>query len=94
MQWEVCLLVFIDSDFYAMGFFFSTCCPNWTQVCSHLIGYIPVPIVLLFAIAPTLDLSGNGATQTCTWALKNSNHVSSLNVATRVILCNGLLLLV
>ena len=27
-------------------FFFSTCGPNWTQVRSHIIGYIPVPIGL------------------------------------------------
>ena len=30
--------------------FFSTCGPYWTQVCSHMIGYISVPIGLLFAI--------------------------------------------
>ena len=49
---------------------FSTCGPNWTQVCSHIIGYIPVPIGLLFSIAPTHDWDGNGATQTYTWALR------------------------
>ena len=48
---------------------FSTCGPNLTQICSHIIDYIPVPIGLLFAIAPTHDWNGNGATQTCTWAL-------------------------
>ena len=51
-------------------YFFSTCGPNLTQFCSHRIGYIPVPIGLLFAIAPTHDWNGNGATQTCTWALR------------------------
>ena len=30
----------------------------WTQVCSRIIGYIPVPIGLLFAIAPTHDWNG------------------------------------
>ena len=45
--------------------FFLTCGPNGTQVCSHVIGYIPVPIGRLFAIAPAHDLNGNGATQTC-----------------------------
>ena len=34
-------------------FFFFTFGPNRTQVCSHIIGYIPVPIGILFAIAPT-----------------------------------------
>ena len=48
---------------------FPTCGPNRTQVCSHIIGYIPVPIGLLFAIAQTHDWTGNGATQTCTWVL-------------------------
>ena len=33
--------------------FFSTRCPNWTQACSHILGYIPGPIGSLFAIAPT-----------------------------------------
>ena len=32
---------------------FFTCCPNWTQACNHIIGYIPGPIGSLFAIAPT-----------------------------------------
>ena len=49
--------------------FFFTCGTSWTQVCSHIIGYIPVPIGLLFAIAPTHDWNGNGATQTCTFCL-------------------------
>ena len=49
---------------------FFTCGPNWTRVCSHIIGYIPVPVGLLFAIAPTHDWTGNGANLTCTWALK------------------------
>ena len=39
-----------------------------TQVCSHIIDYIPVLIGLLFAVAQTHDWNGNGATQTCTWA--------------------------
>ena len=46
--------------------------PQWRKLnsyYSHIIGYIPVPIGLLFAIAPTHDWNGNGATQTCTWAL-------------------------
>ena len=33
--------------------FCSMCCPNWTQACSHIIGYIPGPIGSLLAIAPT-----------------------------------------
>ena len=44
-------------------YFFSMCGPNWTQVCSHRIGYIPVPIGLLFAKAPTHDWNGSGATR-------------------------------
>ena len=32
---------------------FFTCCPKWTQACSHIIGYIPGPIGSLFAVAPT-----------------------------------------
>ena len=31
---------------YLFFIFFSTCGPNWTQVFSHKIGYIPVPIGL------------------------------------------------
>ena len=51
---------------------FFMCVPNWTQDCSHIIGYIPVPICLLFAIAPTHDWNGYGAAQTCTWAIFES----------------------
>ena len=32
---------------------FFTCCPNWTQACNHIIGYIPGSIGSLFSIAPT-----------------------------------------
>ena len=54
-------------------YFFNTCGPNRTQVCSHIIDYIPVPIGLVFAIAPTHDRNGNGATQTCTWKTHDEN---------------------
>ena len=33
--------------------FFSPCCPNWTQACSHIICKIPGPFGSLFAIALT-----------------------------------------
>ena len=46
--------------------FFFTCCPNWTQACSHTVVYIPGPIGSLFAIAPTHSWSGNFATHSCT----------------------------
>ena len=33
-------------------FLFLICCPNWTQACSHLIGYIPGTIGSLFFYSP------------------------------------------
>ena len=41
--------------FYFFYFFFLRVALTWTQVCSHIICYIPVPIGLLFALAPTHD---------------------------------------
>ena len=51
-------------------FFLPTCGPNWTRACSHIIGYIPVHIGLLFYIPPTYIWNGNSATHSCTWALR------------------------
>ena len=58
--------------------FFSMCGPNWTRACSHIIGHIPVPIGLLFDIAPTHVSNGNSATHSCTWAIfppKRENYL-------------------
>ena len=41
---------------FLVKYFFSQCCPNWTQACSHIIGYILGPIGSLFAIAPNIFL--------------------------------------
>ena len=42
--------------FYFSHTIFFTCCPNRSQACSHIIGYIPGLIGILFAIALTLFL--------------------------------------
>ena len=45
-------IITVQKPSYKNQFF--SCCPNWTQVCSHIdICYIPGPFGSLFAIAPT-----------------------------------------
>ena len=48
---------------------FFSCCPNWAQVRSHILGYIPGPIGILFAIALYIPWGGNGAIQSCTLSI-------------------------
>ena len=40
-------------------YFFSPCYPNKSQACSHIVGYIPGPIIILFAIALYISWNGN-----------------------------------
>ena len=65
--------------------------PYWTQVCSHITGYIPVHIGLLFAIAPTHDWNGNGATQTFIYLISANKAEHSFTDGNEMVRINELL---